>query len=51
MDKLFDPYFDILMNWASRFEKPKFNEKFTKFFSLIFKIFGKQVCILYFTRP
>ena len=23
MDKFFDPYFDILMNWASHFEKPQ----------------------------
>ena len=23
MYKFFDPYFDILMNWANRFEKPQ----------------------------
>ena len=46
MDKSFDPYFDILMNWASHFGKP---QKFTRILSLILVIFGKDN--LYFTRP
>ena len=45
MDKFFDPCFDIVMNWASHFGKPRFN----KILSLILKILGKEH--LYCSRP
>ena len=46
MDKFFDPYLDILMNWASRVERPQ--KSLPKLY-LWFQDIGKEN--LYFTRP
>ena len=44
LDKFFDPYFDVLMRWASHFEKPQ--KSLWKFYLWFSRYLEKKICIL-----
>ena len=44
MDKFFDPFFDVLMNWASHFENPQ--KRLSKFYLKFWRYLEKKNCTL-----